>query len=204
MTNKQNKASQDDYGRAVIAGMRGVIHWQTLLQPNGLEGWHSGVGANAPLKEGHWRRADDVIVGEDRDGNAGRLIQGDRTWSDFELSTLVTPISGGNAQIQFRIAESGQQYYMLDLLMGWQAVAISKVDLTQEVKVQKLSVVNFPLGHGQEYDVQIAARGASLTSYIDGQWVNQVTDFTHHAGPIALTVWESQTAFRDPRIRLLS
>ena len=209
MTNTQNKGSQDDYGRAVIAGMRGVIHWQTLLQPIGLDGWRSGVGADVQLKgdttkvDGHWRRTGDVIIGEDRDSNAGRLINGDLTWSDYELSLLVTPISGGNAQILFRIADGGQQYYMLDLLMGWQAVAISKVDLTQELKVQKLSVVNFPLGHGQEYDVLIAARGSSLTSYIDGQLVNQVTDFTHRSGAIALNVWESQTAFRDPRIRLL-
>lgn len=210
MTTTQNKVSQDDYGRAVIAGMRGVIHWQTLLPANGLEGWRNRVDTNSPAQgnvnnaDNAWRRTGDVIIGADHDGSAGRLVSGDQTWSDYELSLLVTPISGGNAQVHFRIAADGQHYYMLDLLMGWQAVAISRVDLSQESKVQKLSVVNFPLGNNQEYDVLIAARGASLTSYIDGQLVNQVTDFSHHAGPIALNVWESQTAFRDPRIRLLS
>ncbi|MDE2830471.1 MAG: DUF1080 domain-containing protein [Gemmatimonadota bacterium] len=51
--------------------------------------------------------------------------------------------------------------------------------------------------------MQIAARGASLTSYIDGKLVNQVTDFSYQSGPIALNVWESKTAFRDLRFRHL-
>jgi hypothetical protein len=69
--------------------------------------------------------------------------------------------------------------------------------------MQKLSVVNFPIEAGREYDVQIAARGQSLTSYIDGKLLNQVTDSSHPSGPIALNVWESKTAFRDPRVRLM-
>ena len=40
----------------------------------------------------------------------------------------------------------------------------------------KLSVVNYPLECGQEYDVEIAARKASITTYVDGKLINQVTD----------------------------
>ncbi len=57
---------------------------------------------------------------------------------------------------------------------------------------------------GREYHVLIAARGASLTTYIDGRLVNQLTDTTLTHGPVALNVWESQTAYRDPRVRLLN
>jgi len=89
---------------------------------------------------------------------------------------------------------------VLDFLLGWQAIAISKVEAGN---LTKISVVNYPLERGQEYDVQIAARGASLTSYIDGKLMNQVTDFSFPSGPIALNVWECKTAFRDMRFRLL-
>ena len=76
-------------------------------------------------------------------------------------------------------------------------------NLSQLDDVGKFSSWLYPIEHGQEYDVQIAARGASLTSYIDGKLVNQVTDFSYQSGPIALNVWESKTAFRDLRFRHL-
>lgn len=199
----QDRASGEDYGRAVIEGMRGVIHWKRLLQEKGLEGWTPG---NPDRSEGEaleevWKRSGGAIVGEDVDQSDGeRLLIGEASWKDYEFSLLITPISGGNAQVQFRISEDKQCYYMLDLLLGWQAIAISKVD---QRGLQKLSVVNFPIELGREYDVQIAVREASLTSYVDGQLINQVTDFSYRAGPIALTVWLSKTAFRDPRIRFL-
>ncbi len=86
------------------------------------------------------------------------------------------------------------------MLLGWQAAAISRM---KDGKLKKLSVVNYPLDSGQEYDVQIAARGASLTTYIDGKLVNQTTDETFASGAVALNLWQCSTAFRDMRYRLL-
>lgn len=50
----------------------------------------------------------------------------------------------------------------------------------------------------------LAAREASLTSYIDGVLVNQVTDLPRRSGPMALWVPEGMAAFRDPRIRFMN
>lgn len=57
--------------------------------------------------------------------------------------------------------------------------------------------------HGTEYHVQIAVRGASLTTYIDGKLVNQVTDHSIVSGAIGLSTWRNRTAFRSPKIRIL-
>ena len=197
-----DQENQEDYGRRVISGMRGVIHWQKLIQGDGLADWRPAKGHTEASLHRVWTRTDDGIVGEagPSSDNDSPLIIGDSSWGSYELSLLITPISGGNAQVFFRMSEDERCWYLLDFLLGWQAVAISKV--TPE-GLTKLSVVNYPIEHGQEYDVQIAARGASLTSYIDGKLVNQVTDFSYQSGSIALNVWECKTAFRDLRFRLL-
>lgn len=192
----------EDYGRAVIGGMRGVIHWQKLLGAEDLEGWRS---LNPMRQEGEklaqvWQRSGETIIGTDVDGEGERLLTGDASWKDYEFSVLATTIEGGNALVQFRVSEDRRHFYVFDMLMGWKAVAISKVD---DRGLQKLSVVNFPVEHNREYDVLIAAREASLTTYIDGKLMNQTTDFEYRGGPVALNVWQSRTAFRDPRIRFL-
>ena len=148
-----------------------------------------------------WNRSGEAIIGDDVDGCGERLLAGEAAWADYEFSVLVTPISGGNAQLQFRLSEDGEGYYLFDMLLGLQALALSV--RREGGAFEKLSVVNFPLEIGREYDVLIAARERSLTSYIDGKLMNQLTDFSYRSGPVALSVWQSKTAFRDPRLRLL-
>ncbi len=193
---QRHEAEHESYGREVIAGMRGVIHWEKLLHAEGLDGWRVA-------NKDSWTRTDDVLIGEQHQSGTSLEI-GDPSWSDYELSVLITPIGGGNAQVWFRITETDddKQFYMFDMLLGWQAVAVSKV--TGAGKLTKLSVVNFPIELGREYNVMIAVREASLTTYIDGQVINQLTDSSYSSGPIALNVWQSKTAFRDPRIRHLA
>lgn len=194
-----------DYGRTVIHGMRGVIHWRKLLQED-LTGWRSDkpVRREGSRLADVWSRSGDTILGTDVDGAGERLIIGEASWTDYEFSVLITPLTGGNAQLQVRVSEDERGAYLVDLMLGWQAVQVATVDLRPEGHgLQRLSVVNAPLALGREYDVLIAARGASITTYLDGKLVNHVTDWTYRAGPIALGVWQSQTAFRDPRIRLL-
>ena len=58
-------------------------------------------------------------------------------------------------------------------------------------------------GLGHPSPTLIAAQGASLTSYVDGKLVNQLTDETFRMGTFGLLVWQSSTAYRDVRYRLL-
>lgn len=180
-----------------------MIHWQKLLGAEGLEGWCS---LNPMRQEGEklaqvWQRSGEAIIGADVDGEGERLLAGDASWQDYEFSALVTPIEGGNAQVQFRVSENRWRYYLFDILLGWKAVAISRVD---DRGLQKLSVVNFPAEYNREYDVLIAAREVSLTTYVDGKLMNQATDFEYRTGPVTLSVWQSKTSFRDPRVRFLN
>lgn len=134
-----------------------------------------------------------------------RLIFGSDEWRDYELRSRVVAEAGGNIQMVFRLSDDGRRGYMLDLLFGWQAVAISRVDhASAERPVEKLSVVNHELRHGRGYDVELAARDFSLTSYVDGVLVNQVTAFEHRKGRFGFVVWNGRTTFDRPMYRRLS
>lgn len=188
--------------RDVIGGMRGLINWQVVPADGELSSWRPPAWSDQKALKKTWRMEGNAIVGTSGKPSeeSPSLIAGEPTWTDYELSFLMTPISGGNAQVGFRMSADERGFYMLDFLLGWQAVAISRVI---DRRVTKLSVVNHALHRGQEYEVQIAARGASLTSYVDGKLVNQLTDETFCMGTFGLLVWQSSTAFRDVRYRLL-
>ena len=51
---------------------------------------------------------------------------------------------------------------------------------------------------------QIAARGASITTYIDGVLVNQLTHDEFQRGPVIFSPWESRVRYRRARYRLLA
>ena len=188
--------------RDVIGGMRGLINWQVVPVDEELSSWRPPAWSDQKALKKTWRMEGNAIV-----GTSGKpseeppsLIAGEPTWADYELSFLMTPISGGNAQVGFRMSADERSYYLFDFLLGWQAVGIYRVI---DGRVTKLSVVNHALHRGQEYEVQVAARGASLTSYVDGKLVNQLTDETFRMGTFGLLVWQSSTAYRDVRYRLL-
>lgn len=189
--------------RQTISGMKGKIEWQTIFQAD-FQGWFVGkepIPANTTPD--HWQTVGkDGVSGELWQGGTS-LLYGDPQWQNVELSLLVTPLAGGNAQVFFRVSEHG--FYVCDLLMGWQAIAVNRVtfDAQGNHHFVRLSVVNYPLSHQREYAVMIAARDYSLTTYIDGALVNQVTDDALLHGQIGLNVWESKTLFRDIRVRLL-
>ena len=67
----------------------------------------------------------------------------------------------------------------------------------------KLDVVNYVLEGEQEYDLVLAVRGNSVTSYVDGRLVNRVTLPANPAGGIELALWGRSTTarFRNPRVR---
>ncbi len=194
--------SPESAPRDVIGGMRGLINWEVVPVDEGLTSWRPPAWSDRDALEKTWRMEGHAIVGES--GEPGEepppLIAGEPTWTDYELSFLMTPISGGNAQVAFRISADERSWYLFDFLLGWQAVGLYRVI---DGRLTKLSVVNHALHRGQEYEIQVAARGASLTSYVDGKLVNQLTDETFRMGAFGLMVWECSTAFRDVRYRLL-
>ncbi|MEM7130761.1 MAG: sigma-70 family RNA polymerase sigma factor [Chloroflexota bacterium] len=207
MQNKPNKRAEHipaDF-RETIAGMQGKIQWQKIFTGN-FSGWSAnGKPIQASTTPANWE-----VVGEDGllgdEYTSGTLLTyGDPTWTDIELSLLITPLGGGNAQIFFRDNREMQNTYVFDMYIGWQAIGIRRLMSDGQGKTQniKLSVVNYPLEHGREYAVDIAARGESITTYIDGALVNQVRDSTISQGQITLNVWEARTLYRDIRLRTL-
>ncbi|MDE3259696.1 MAG: DUF1080 domain-containing protein [Gemmatimonadota bacterium] len=186
---------EDDYGRARIGGMKGRITWESMLYGEGLEGWKPG-------KEAVWSREGDTIIAQaaGKDG-ATRLVQGDSTWSHYEFKVQVTRVKGANVQIRFGITDESREY-MVDYLGGWKALAISTYERGKR-GVTKLDVVNFVLERGREFDLVLAVRGHSVTTYVDGKLVNRLTLESNPKGAVGLGTWgrHAVARFRDPRIR---
>lgn len=187
------KEPADD--RPTVWGINGDTGWIPMLPEKELDGLE---------KQGTWTRDKDTLTSAAGEEGSS-LYFGGNDWKSYELDFHVTPISGGNAQVKFRISADGKKFYMLDFLLGWQAVGISKVDNGPGGKgLQKISVVNLPLQRNKEYHVQVAVRDASITTYVDGKLVNQVTDYDNTQGRIGFIVWNGKTSFRNPRYRRLS
>ncbi len=198
--------------RKVIAGNRGEIPWRPMLDGS-WGGWlRPGTGqAYVPVAEAPdgWETVgEDGLVGE----NYGRgtvedhliLKCGEPSWSFVEMSALVTPLHGGNAQMCVRMGDGATGWYTFDLMLGWQVAAIHRNTLRDgTVETDRLSAVNYPLETGREYAINVAARGQSITTYIDGALVNQVTDDKWAHGRMALSIWNSKTLHRDMRYRVL-
>ncbi len=194
-TAAEEPATENDYGRAHIGGMRGHIEWESLLHGDGLDGWTAGEG-------GAWSRQGDTIVVSSDESRHTSLSQGDTTWANFELKVAATFEKGSNLQIQFRRSSDGRDYYFLDFLTGWKAISVTK-KVGGVPGVTKLDVVNYPFELGREYDIVIAVRGESIHTYIDGQLVNRLTHDFRRRGGIALATWGNNTVvrYRDPKVR---
>lgn len=189
--------------RQTIAGMGGEIPWQPIFS-GGLEGWminREPISAGA-TPAGWQIIGADGLAGEDYQDGA-LLTYGDTSWQDLELSLLVTPLAGGNAQVVFRAHEQ-KGWYLVDLLLGWQTISVSRLTFDEQGNASqiKLSVVDYPLEHGREYALSIATRGHSITTYVDGALVNQLTDAAWLGGQVGLNVWQGKTLYRDVRVRL--
>ena len=109
---------------------------------------------------------------------------------------------GGNASIFFRQHGGGQHFYQFDLNCRWQAIVISKVDPDADPQLATISAVNYELVPGRDYDIELAMRGESITTYVDRRLVNQVRDDGYPKGGICLTAWKSRTRYFEPRLRL--
>lgn len=193
LTASEAPGPDNDYGRSEIMGNDGIMSWKPLLEGNGLEGWDIH-------EESVWSREGDTIVASPPgDHTHGDLFRGDESWTNYELKVQATLVDGAMLQIQFRKSDKG--FYQLGFLPGLHAIQIG---MRAPDTNCRLDVVNFVIEKGREYHVLIAVRSHSITSYIDGQLVNRVTDDTHAGGGIAFGVWGKRTAarFRDPMVRL--
>ena len=105
------------------------------------------------IESGDWKEETGAIIGEARDG-AAHFVFGEDDWRSFELAAKVTVLKAGNAQILFRMDIEPTGYYLVDFLLGWSALAVSRVDKSPGGQgLKKLSVVNWELREGYEYDL---------------------------------------------------
>lgn len=190
-------ADGEDYGRAHIGGGKGPIEWVNLLDGEGLEGWKI---LDSPRRA--WSREGDAIVADASGGQSARLAIGDSTWDHYEFKVQVTPGSSVSAlEIHFGVPADGSGFYSLNYLAGWKTMVIHRFDKGKGGT--KLDVVNCVLEGGREYDLVLAVRGNSVTSYIDGQLINRLSVPANPAGAIELALWGRSTTarFRDPKVR---
>jgi hypothetical protein len=178
--------------REEVWGRDGNTRWLSLLDPK----FENLRAAQGPAEIG----MGSVVV--DRRSS---LVFGEAGWKSYELKFGLQFLEGANAQIQLRRSADGKQYYMVDFLFGWQALGVSRVDHRPGGKgLQKLSVVNLEMPKLAELNVEIAVRELSITTYVDGKLINQVTDETLEAGPVAFAAWEAKARFNRPEFRILA
>ncbi len=186
------RGPENDYGRPKLGGSQGVIEWKSLLQGEGLDGWEVN---GQPWATDAWRREGNTIIAEVGDGHRARIVAGDETWRSYEVKVQMTMVKGGSAQLWFNIHDDQDHHFAP--LLGWQTAAIMSPDHT------KLDVVNHAFERGREYDVVLAVRGRSVTTYIDGVLVNRLTLSDDPKGGIGLAIWgrNTEARFRHPQIR---
>lgn len=184
---------ENDYGRSVVWGNHDVLKWTPLFDDEDLPAW---TETDTPAV---WSRDGDTIVATAASRRVRPLVDGDATWQDYEIKTTLTFVEGSSAYIQFRRSEHG--YYQLACLPGAHFFVIARLDSTGRTKID---VVDHVIEKGRAYDVRVAVRGHSITSYVDGKLVNQVTDGTYPTGGVGLMVWGKRTVARygNPQVRL--
>ena len=213
MKSASHQSSRQEYVpadfRKIIEGNQGKMPWKPMFSGDFNQWSLPRIGKGyTPIEPDTTPKGWEIvgetgIVGEDYEDGTN-LAFGEASWRHIELSMLITPLKGGNAQIYFRMDNQAESWYVFDLMLGWQVAAIHKIDRVDGMPHQtRLSAVNFPIEWEREYPVQIAARGNSITTYIDGVLVNQVTDAACPCGCVALNIWESKTLYRDMQYRIL-
>ena len=174
-------AAEDATQEAFIAAHRRL---EELREPDKLAAWLGAIARNVARNYLRQHKLEQERFSRDRE----------------VVEALATTIGAPDQEFSYENVRTAVRSLAPPDRYTWKAIAISRVI---KGHLTKLSVVNFPVELGQEYEVQIAARGASFTSYIDGKLVNQVTDENIRSGAIALIVWEGKVAFRDFRFRHL-
>lgn len=178
--------------RETIWTSKGETGWTKLLDGKRVEDFkHSGA----------WTLANGALSVEKPAQHASLDIHPEIA-GDFEFACGMNTIAGGNGAILFRCAGDGQRNYELDLMYGMQAVVLKKHDRTKPGPRTILSAVNHELRQGTEYAVELAVRGESITTYVNGKLVNQVREAEFTAGGLSFYSWQSALRCANPRVRI--
>lgn len=170
---------------------RGEIAWETVLKTGSLAGL---------AYEGKWEAAGNTLR-VDATGTGVWLSVTERPVADFELKASLSVVESGNASIFFRQQTGAPRYYQFDLNARLQAAVVGRVN-GDAAKPTVISAVNFDLTPAFRYDVELAVRGESITTYVNGHLVNQVRDAEYREGHVCLTAWNSKPEFSDLRFRV--
>jgi ADP-ribosylglycohydrolase len=144
-----------------------------------------------------WRKA--FVEGVDRfeggrelrpiqDEGIGLLIQGCREWTDYKVSTAVTPHMVETAGLAARV-QGMRRYYALLLARGGKARLVKALD-----GYRTLAEIDFPWQLGTQYELTFSVTGSHLKGFIDGQLLFEVEDADRPLteGAIALVVEEGR------------
>ena len=181
--------------------------WESLLPDSGLEGW---TESGDPWTPAEWTREGDTITGRIPTDQKARLVIGDSTWTDYEVSYKATLLVGSALQLHFRVSEGGG-YYMIDMWPGYEAppgeepghpATLISMRKAGAGGVDHLNKKPFPFKMNVEYDFRVVAIGSALSCYINGVMVNEVSHDMFRNGGIGLNMWHTTTAkYRDLKVR---
>ena len=151
----------------------------------------------------HWTIDGNTLIGDSGNEQGGLATFGRQDWRDYELDFYVTMITGANASCFIRQTADGKKFYACNTLAARKVFRVILLDNTQQNPFHDLSVVKFDFEEGPEYHMRIVAHGNSISTYVDGEVVNNVSDDTLLAGHAAFALWNNRVRIREPRYRLL-
>jgi ADP-ribosylglycohydrolase len=127
----------------------------------------------------------------------GLLMQGTREWTDYHVSTAITPHMVKATGIAARVQGLRRYYALLLTEAGW--VRLIKVLDGETV----LAETEFPWRFGDSYQLHLQVRGAHITAGIGGQTLFTLTDANRPltGGGIGLVCEEGRMATASVAVR---
>jgi hypothetical protein len=144
------------------------------------DGWTEGAGT--------WSVSSGVYTNTAQSG-AGNSYSyaGDATWSDYTYEVDVTPTSGSNQWLIFRVQESGDFY----LFQFGNSTLYAKEggDYTE------ITSGSASFSTGTTYHFKVDVTSDVITMYVDGSEVLSTSDVTFSSGGVGFGGYESQAEF---------
>ncbi len=132
-------------------------------------------------------------------GSDIRLLLGDESWSDYELTLKAKKLIGQEGfLILFRATENSTYYWAN--LGGWrnESSAVEKSDASNDSRFRITPQVNFKVETGRDYQITVRAEGKHFTIAVDGKTILDFTDDKAPAtGSIGLGTWNTMAEYSD-------
>ena len=172
--------------------MSGEPPWKSVLSDGSLGGL---------AFEGAWEASGGSLRVDSLGGGSWLSIT-DQAIEDFDFKTGITVVERGNASIFFRQQGEGvPRYYQFDLKPAIQAAVVAKAN-GDAGRPYVMSSVGLALSPGTSYDVEIAVRGGTIKTRVNGSLVNEASDGEYTRGHVCLTAWKTKAIFHDPCLRV--